>query len=228
LKSTAVRRLNRKEGKFMKPIILALLAIYASHGDAQTLDVILVLDTTPGAEQATDRIHAKAFGDSVRVGVISAVSPVRVLQELTADKKNVADALQKAGVRIGASLGNVTMNQGQHLDLAEALAMACLELRESEGTPRKRAIIVVFAGDDRGLPPAAYRLKTALEASHAKLFAVAVTRYMTSRSTMPPKADFPFPVATAQILSDLAEMSGGRIYRQAWDIKDILKEATRP
>ena len=212
----------------MKPIILAMLAICASHGHAQTLDVMLVLDTTPSAEQATDRIRAKAFGEDVRVGVMSAVSPVRVLQELTADKKKLADALQKAGVRIGASLGNVAVNQGQHLDLAEALSAACLQLRESEGAQRKRAIIVVFAGDDRGLPAAAYRLKTALEASHARLFAVPVTRYMTSRSTMPPKADFPFPVVTAQILSDLAEMSGGRIYRQAWDIKDIVKEATRP
>lgn len=212
----------------MKPIILAMLAMCASQGDAQTLDVMLVLDTTPGTEQATDRIRAKAFAEDVRVGVISAVSPVRMLQELTADKKKVADALQKAGVRIGASLGNVTVSQGRRLDLAEALSAACLQLRESEGARRKRAIIAVFAGDDRGLPAAAYRLKTALEASHARLFAVQVTRDMTSRSAMPPRVDFPLPVATAQILSDLAEFSGGRIYRQAWDLKDILKEATRP
>jgi len=141
---------ERQRGKLMKSIFLAMLTMCASRGDAQTLDVILVLDTTPGAEQATDRIRAKAFGDDVRVGVMTAVSPIKVLQELTADKKKVADALQKAGARIGASFGNVAVNQGRQLDLAEALSAACFQLRESEGARRKRAIIVVFARDDSG------------------------------------------------------------------------------
>jgi hypothetical protein len=208
---------------------LAVIAIAASTGFAeQTLDVILVLDASAGTEHATDRIRARSFGKDMRVGIVNAQAPARVLLPLTEDRQKVDDALRKAGVRVGGSFGRVAVTQGWKLELARGLSEACRQFRDS-ASDASRAIIIVFAGEDPELPAALDRLERELQESRARLFAVAVARSTSSPSPgRPNKSEFPFPAGTARILADLAEASGGRVYRGAWDIGDILREAVRP
>ena len=186
---------------------------------------MLVLDTTPGAEQATDRIRPRDFGEDVRVGVLSARAPATLLQPLTADTKKVAAALQKAGFRVGATFGGRSVQQSQQLDLAGALSQAAVQLNGSSA-PHK-AIIVVFAGEDRNLLGAAARVRSALAASGARLFAV-VTPRTAQQGVRPNIGDGMPSLTTTQVLADLAEESGGQIYRGAWTMKDLLTAATTP
>lgn len=198
---------------------------------AQPLDVMLILDTSAGTEQSTDRIQPKFFGASDRVGAISAAPPSRLLLSLTGDKKRLGDTLQKAAWRIGGTVGRVAVTQNPTLDIAGAIAKACEQFSEAAEGPGKKVIIVVFAGEDRALPMAAPRLRASIDAVHAKLIAILVTRTPVDAgpSRLPRTIPGPIvPVLTAETLAELAQLSGGRIYRQAWDLKDVLKEARRP
>jgi len=152
------------------------------------------------------------------------------LLPLTEDRKKVGDALHRASLRVGATVGNVSIAQIPPLDLAGAISEACGQLREAPERPNRRTIIVMFAGEDRALPAAVQRLRTQIDAVQAKLFAILVTRppaqprSPSSLGGVPPLLT---PVLTTEALADLAKQSGGRIYRQGWDLKEVLKEAMR-
>lgn len=216
----------------MNIIVLAVVAVlFSIASSAQSLDVMLVLDTTPGTEQSTDRIRAKQFGAGDLVGVVGAVPPARLWLPLTKDKEKLADTLQRVSLRVGATIGNVSIAQSAPLDLAGAISEACAQFGESAVRSNRRAILVVFAGEDRNLPAAAQRLRAQLDTVDAKLFAILVTR-------MPPQPPlgrpgsgipvWPTPVLTTEILGHLAKGTGGRIYRQGWDLKSVLKDAMQP
>jgi hypothetical protein len=212
-------------------LLLAVMAVATGiASSAQSLDVMLVLDTSPGTEQSTDRIRAKSFGESDRVGVVGAVPPVRLLLPLAEDKRKVADTLHRASIRVGSTVGNVSIAQIPPLDLVGAISAACAQLRESPERPNKKAIVVVFAGEDRALPAAVQRLRAQIDGVQARLFAILVTRTPVQPRTATPLGGVPVllaPVLTTEALADLAKGSGGRIYRQGWDLKDVLKEALR-
>lgn len=212
--------------------LLAVTTIAASlTSSAQSLDVMLVLDTSPGTEQSTDRIRAKSFGESDRVGVVGAVPPVRLLLPLTEDKKKVADSLHRASLRVGTTVGNVSIGQIPPLDLVGAISEACAQLRESPERSNRKAIVVLYAGEDRALPAAVQRLRTQIDSVQAKLFAILVTRTPVQPRSTAPFGGVPVllaPVLTTEALADLAKRSGGRMYKQAWDPKEVLKEAMRP
>lgn len=211
----------------MNPLLLVVTACGLLQG--QALDVMLVLDHSTGTEQATDRIRAKAFGEDMRVGIVSALVPSQLIEPLTADKKRLDAGLRRLGARAGVRSGGVLVTQNWTLDLAGALSKALAEFTEAGESNRPRAIVVLFAGEDRGLINAAERLRSRLQDSGARLFAIAVMRQDPVREMRGDRRmDFPFPVGTAQILGDLAEMSRGRLYKQGWDIGDILKEAVKP
>lgn len=219
----------------LNPIFLLVAAILTNFAlAAQPVEVVLVLDTSPGTEQSTDRIRPKTFGADDRVGVVGATAPSRLLLGLTEDKKRLADSLQRAGIRLGGAVGGISVAQNSTLDLVGAISVACEQFRETTERPNVRAIIVLFAGEDRALPMAAQRLQAKLDAVHAKLIAIQITRTPVnlgqSRSTRTiPGGPVPTtPLLTTETLADLAHGSGGRIYRQAWEFKEVLKEAMRP
>jgi hypothetical protein len=210
---------------------MALITLAAGlSSSAQSLDVMLILDTSPGTEQATDRIRAKSFGESDRVGVVGAVPPVRLLLPLTDDRKKVGDALHRASLRIGATVGNVSIAQIPPLDLAGAISEACGQLREAPERPNRKVIVVMFAGEDRALPAAVRRLRAQIDVVQARLFAILVTRSAVQPRSPASLGGLPpllAPVLTTEALADLAHQSGGRIYRQGWDLKEVLTEAMR-
>jgi hypothetical protein len=152
------------------------------------------------------------------------------LLPLTDDKKKVVDGLHRASLRVGGTIGNISIAQLAPQDLVGAISGACEQFRESPARSNRKVIIVVFAGEDRALPAAARRLKAQIDAVQAKLFAILVTRTPVLPQSAPPFGGVPVmiaPVLTTEALADLAKQSGGRIYRQAWDLKEVLKEAMR-
>ena len=59
-----------------------------------------------------------------------------------------------------------------------------------------------------------------MAARRTRVFAVAIT--------LGSGRGFSFPVMTAQFLDQLANDSGGRVFRGAWDLKSILAAARKP
>lgn len=115
------------------------------------------------------------------------------------------------------------------VNISGAIKEACAEFGESDVAERKRAIIVFFANEDPSLGAHLHSLKTALGAAKARLFVVVIQRVPEREASRGSSwASYPFPVMAAQFLSQLAAGSGGRIYRQNWDLKGILTEASKP
>jgi len=198
---------------------LIYLPLLLSHLSGQSLDVMFVLETSPGTEQQIGLIRARDLKESDRAGVIAFARTVQLLQPLTENREDFSKALQRAGTRItiGAAFQSV---QGAPVNLIEALRLSLRELGEGASEGRKRAVIVLVAGEDPSLAANLDSLKTLLAESEARLFAVAITR-VSGRA-------YSFPVMTAQFLNQLAKDSGGKLFRGGWDLKSILAAARKP
>ncbi len=212
---------------------LACLTLFWAHLWAQGLDVMFVLDTSPGTEQQIALIRPRDLKEGDRAGVIGYTRSVQMLQSLTEDDEALAKALQRASMRITVgvysgrsptagrgSLPGVQAVHGDTVDLSGALRQALRELADRGSEGRKRVVIVLDANEDPALGENLDSLKALMAAGQTRLFAVAIT-LVSGRV-------YSFPVMTAQFLDQLAKDSGGRVFRGAWDLKSILAAARKP
>ena len=212
---------------------LACLPLFWAHLWAQGLDVMFVLETSPGTEQQIGLIRPRDLKEGDRAGVIGYTRSVQMLQSLTEDHEALATALQRAGMRITVglysgrspaagrgSLAGGQVVQGETVDLSGALRQALRELGDRGSEVRKRVVIVLDASEDPTLGNNLDSLKALVAAGRTRLFAVAIT-VGSGRA-------YSFPVMTAQSLDQLAKDSGGRVFRGAWDLKSILAAARKP
>jgi hypothetical protein len=212
---------------------LACLPLFWTHLWAQGLDVMFVLETSPGTEQQIALIRPRDLKEGDRAGIVGYTRSVQILQPLTEDHEALAKALQRAGMRITASvysgpspaagrgsLPGVQSVQGDTVDLSRALRQALRELGDSGSEVRKRVVIVLAANEDPTLGDNLDSLKALVAAGRTRLFAIAIT-VVSGRGYF-------FPVMTAQFLDQLAKDSGGRVFRGAWDLKSILAAARKP
>ena len=206
---------------------LTCLTLFLAHLWAQGLDVMFVLETSPGTEQQIGLIRPRDLKEGDRAGVISYTRSVQMLQSLTEDHEALAKALQRAGMRITVglysgrgSLPGVQAVQGGTVDLSGALRQALRELGDRGSVVRKRVVIVLAASEDPSLGDNLDSLKALMAEGRTRLFAVAIT-VVSGRV-------YSFPVMTAQFLDQLAKDSGGRVFRGAWDLKSILAAARKP
>jgi hypothetical protein len=209
---------------------LVCCGLFAGRLLGQALDVMFVLETSPGTEQTIGLIRLKDLKESDRAGVIGFVTAPQVMQPLTDDRERLATALRRAGTRITIGLGS---GQGSPLnlpaDLAGAIHVACGELDQGDRTVRKSAVLVFFTSEDPSLSTRLDSLKLDLRSAKARLFAVVIQRVLAPQ--VPGRPDlqrYPFPTMTAQFLSELAKASGGRVFKRNWDLKEILTEARKP
>jgi hypothetical protein len=210
---------------------LACLPLFWAHLWAQGLDVMFVLETSPGTEQQIGLIRPRDLKEGDRAGVIGYTRSVQMLQSLTEDHEALATALQRAGMRVGlysgrspaagrGSLPGVQAVQGDTVDLSGALRQALRELGDRGSEVRKRVVIVLESSEDPTLGANLDSLKALVAAGRTRLFAVAIT-VGSGRA-------YSFPVMTAQSLDQLAKDSGGRVFQGAWDLKSILAAARKP
>ena len=211
---------------------LACLPLFLAHLWAQQLDVMFVLETSPGTEQQIGLIRPRDLKEGDRAGIIAYTRSVYLLQSLTEDHEALAKALQRAGMRITIgtysgqtpasgrpSLGGQTI-QHDTVDLSGALRQALRELGDRGSEVRKPVVIVLAANEDPTLGGNLDSLKALAAAGRTRLFAVAITAG-SGRA-------YSFPVMTAQFLDQLAKDSGGREFRGGWDLKSILAAARKP
>ena len=197
--------------------LLACLLLFLPHVWGQALDIMFVLETSPGTEQQIGLIRARDLGEDDRAGVIGFARSVELLQPLTGNRADLSRALQRAGIRI--SIGAGFQSVQSTVDLSAALRQAIQEFGEGETEGRRRAIVVLAASEDPTLAGNLGSLKALLAASEVRLFAVAITR-VSGRT-------YSFPTITAQFLNQLAKDSGGREFRGGWDLKSILAAARK-
>ncbi|MCU1258770.1 MAG: hypothetical protein JWO80_1655, partial [Bryobacterales bacterium] len=148
-------------------------------------------------------------------------------QSLTEDREALASALQRAGYRVGVALGGAQISSGWTVDLVTAIKQACEELKRNGRAENRRAAVVLFGSEDPGLRTQLDVLSSVLDATDARLYAVVIDRSGNDKAGPPGRVLptlHPFPASTAQLMSELAEHSGGRIFRRAWDLKEILKD----
>jgi hypothetical protein len=212
---------------------LACLPLFWAHLWAQGLDVMFVLETSPGTEQQIGLIRPRDLKEGDRAGVIGYTRSVQMLQSLTEDHEALAKALQRAGISVTIGLysgpspvggrgspAGVQTVQGDTVDLSGALRQALRELGGRGSDVRKRVVIVLAAHEDPTLGENLDSLKALMAEVRTRLFAVAIT-VVSGRV-------YSFPVMTAQFLDQLAKDSGGRVFRGAWDLKSILAAARKP
>src|SRR5215471_21219743 len=168
--------------------LLACLPLFWAHLWAQQLDVMFVLETSPGTEQQIGLIRPQDLKEGDRAGVIGYTRSVQMLQSLTEDHEALAKALQQAGMRITVglysgrspaagrgSLPGVQAVQGDTVDLSGALRQALRELGDRGSEVRKRVVIVLDANEDPMLGDNLDSLKALMAESRTRLFAVAIT-----------------------------------------------------
>jgi hypothetical protein len=213
-----------------------LLLLFLGGLCGQPLDAIFVLEMSPGTEQAIALIRTRALEEDDRAAVIGFSRTAQVLQPLTEDRDKLDAALQRSGLRAGVAVGGpergrISLNE--MVDLAGALSKACNEFGERGSAERRRAVIVLFAGEDPNLSARLETLQAALSAVNARLYTVMVQRTNAFERPGTPRigpSSFPMPspVITAQLMFQLTEESGGRIYKGGWDLKKILDAARKP
>jgi len=211
---------------------LAYLPLFLAHIWAQGLNVMFVLETSPGTEQQIGLIRPRDLKEGDRAGVIVFTRTVQLVQPLTENREDLAKALQLAGIRISIGVQRtvktfprpsnepVSGSQDGTVDLYGALRQAYREFGDAGPEGPKHVIIVLAASEDPRLGGNLDSLKSLLAVSKARLFAIAITRGS--------ERAYSFPGMTAQFLNQLAEDSGGRVFRGPWDLKSILAAARKP
>ena len=168
--------------------------------------------------------------------MIGFVRTAHLLQPLTEDRDDLAEALQRAGSRAGVVMGGrgqARVYSQRTVDLVDALKKAGSELGQRGSTDRTRVIVVFFAGDDPNLSLHRDALRTMLRSADARLFAVVVPRIEEPEFSPVPQTGrrrfpSPSPVMTTRLLSRLAKDSGGRLFERNWNLRKILSMAGSP
>ncbi len=206
---------------------------------AQPLDLVFTLETTPGTEQATGLIRPSELGDHDRAGVVAFHRSAELALALTAEKERLRRKLEEVGAYVGVAIGindGAPLNRSFTVNLAEAIGKAGTELSSSP-SDRKRAILVFYAGEDPSLAAHMEALETMLESNKIRLYGVLVFRTdMTGPAGMPsigrPGVRRPepiqSPIVTTRLLSRLAKRSGGKVFETNWRLHKILESARRP
>ena len=217
------------------------LLLFAGLTHAQPLDVLFVVETSPGSEHATDLVRAKFLADGDRAGVVAFHHSAETLEPLTADQRKVEAALQEAGARAGGALntqGTILRDPRSTAAIASAIRKACAAFPPDTEPGRKRAIVLLFGSEDPQLAAQHGALEGLLASSGARLFAVAVQRadpiVPQARHSNPIPQSTPrrnpvygFPALAAQLVGQLAKASDGEIHKRAWNLKKILAIARR-
>jgi hypothetical protein len=210
---------------------LAAIGLILSAGCllAQPLDTVLVLETTPGAENATGLIRAKHFPEADRVAVVGFSRSVTLYQSLTDDQEELAAALQKCGARLGVALGGGEITQNLPVNLTAALTNAIADFGRHSDLDRSRAIILLFAGEDLSFSSRMAEIEARLTSAKIRLYAVQVYRTEAGGRNRPaiPSMRTLTASTTALQVSQLAKLTGGKFYPRNWDLKEILAEARR-
>lgn len=209
----------------MRTVGLVLLTVVAVWGGP--LETMLVLEATPGTEQAIGLIRPRVFQEGERAGVVGYARTAQMLQPLTADRDALAEALRRAGVRVVVGVGGAPLDAIMTVDVTGAIRKAC-DAFGPQSEDDRRAVVVWFQNEDPRLGANLDGLKTRLRAAGARLYAIVIPRAPTAPNALFRTGPAPAPVMTAQYLSDLAAASGGRIFRQHWDLEEILEQARRP
>ena len=213
-------------------LLLLILAGITTSIQAQPIDLMFTVETSPGTEQSIGLLNRRALQPGDRAGVISVTgSNTRVLQPLTADRDLLASALQKAGFRLGFTLDGAPVTSGNGaIDLVTAIKRSCEGLQRSSGA-EKHAILILFGSEDPGLRYQLEVLHSFLQAANTRLYAVVINLHLKEQSrqqlkTVPTLPSV--PAMTAPNISELAEQSGGQVFRGAWDLRDIVKDIRKP
>ncbi len=217
----------------------ALILLFACGLQAQPLDLVFALETTPGTERATGLIRARDLGDQDRAGIVAFHRSSKLALELTDDKKRLDQKLEEIGARVGVMIGvndGAPLNRSFIVDLGDAIEDAAGELANSS-QDRKRAILVFYAAEDPSLSARMDAIEAMLVSHQIRLFAVLVYRTdMTGPPGMPSitrpgqrrnPAPIQTPVVTTQLLSKLAKRSGGKVFQTNWRMGKILDLARR-
>jgi len=131
---------------------------------------MLVLETSPGTEQQIGLIRPRDLKEGDRAGIIGYTRSVYLLQSLTEDREALAEALQRAGMRItiglysdqtpaGGRRTGVQTVHGDTADLSGALRQALRELGDRGSEVRKPVVIVLAANEDPTLAANLIRLR---------------------------------------------------------------------
>src|SRR6476646_10253840 len=124
---------------------LACLLLLPAYAWGQGLDVLFVLEMSPGTEQQIGLIRARDLNEDDRAEVIVFARSAELLQELTGNREDLAKALQRAGTRISIGVRFQPAPNTFIVDLSGALRRAFREFGEGSPEGRKRAIIVLAA-----------------------------------------------------------------------------------
>lgn len=211
----------------MRPNLRWILAglLFVANVAAQTLDVMFVLETSPGTEQAIGLIRPRHLSGDDRAGVIGFTTSPQVYQPLTGDRDALGDALRKAGTRITVGFGGGGIAVTGPTNVGESIRAACSEF---DAGSNRRVVILFFGSEDPAISAKLDSLKSVLSAAKARLYAVAVQRVAEPRfPARPAIGQYPFPAITTQIVTQLVESSGGKIFKGGWDLKDILALARK-
>jgi hypothetical protein len=140
---------------------LACLPLFWAHLWAQGLDVMFVLETSPGTAQQIGLIRPRDLKEGDRAGVIGYTRSVQIFQSLTEDHEALAKALQRAGISVTVGLysgcspvggrgspAGVQTVQWDTVDLSGALRQALREL--GDGSSGSAEACGYCAGCQRG------------------------------------------------------------------------------
>jgi hypothetical protein len=220
--------------------VTAAVAILLSPGilSAAPLDTVLVLETAPGTEQPIGLIQPKHFAEGDRAAVVVFRRSSEVILPLTADREELARALQQAGTRVNVAVSGVPIDGNPTAGLAAAIRKGCAEFGPAAAGTPKRAIVVVFASEDPGFSASADALRSTVKAANARLYAVIVPRSDArdtpydvrpgpARYPVPITGVTPYPAVTARLISKLAKDTGGKAFTGGWSFRDILTAARK-
>jgi len=213
--------------RFLFTLTFAIFTSTAALSQERPIDLVLAVETTVGTEQSIGLLNRRALEKGDRAGVLGiSGSNVKILQSLTDDREALASALQHAGARIGVAMSGIPIRSSWTSDLSSVIARACEEL-ERNGVNERRAILLLFASEDPTMASRLATLQSNLAAANARLYAVQIYRRSEDQPNRRGSVIPTFPSITASTersIAELTEHSGGRLFRGAWDLRDIVKD----
>jgi hypothetical protein len=140
----------------------------------------------------------------------------------------IGNSLQKASTRIAIGFGTDATAQPGNASLSIALETAAEELN-SHATAQRRAILLLFTGQDPDLASRSQVLQSNLESANARLYPVHVPAAQGRTIRLGTPRPFPASGTSADsVLRDMTEATGDRLYLGPWDLREIVKHLKAP
>ncbi len=195
----------------------ALAILLLSASGAAAADYVLLLENTPGMEEAVQRTAIPPLARGDRMAIMSFAGKARVVQEFTDDAAKLQHALRRltyGKVRIRALPG------ASDVHVFAAIEQASRVLGNNPG-----AVIVLFGSDDYAAAPAKLGVKIHAVAVSRRLPLEPELREAQTPPTVrgrPPveKKIMPLPEATVEALRKL----GAALTVGKWDLAAVLKQ----